>query len=477
MEAGARSIRDSGLKSGRRSFSIFHILAILASTGIRRLKLTGLAMARRPGTGTGLAPSGLVWVIGWAMVGVQAENASLASPSGLTLLTRACQSVYPLSELASDFQSCQNISAFNNDKSDLRSVFHYGTCQAVELHLQLLCRGASPDLKAQTPVSLSDIRAYQSDQVCRDLKASVPAIDCERVHLILGLTLVECQKHEKLRQILDDHPPVCSGFCRPAHANGSVTLTPLCGHLYFTSRRLRQALPQFLLQGMAPSERPAVSVGSGLVIPPKMMPHQRTSNASLPGPDQVESAHVIDSRKHAELPLNPSQPEVPEPNPGEIGDKMDPLQSALPDASPVQVQEPPVVQVGQASHSTTTERVLSSLPVVTKSGEDIPVPKPADPDQSQDSSHYAKEKFRTFHEGESQSQAFSYLILFLIMGLVFYLVFHNKKKILALALEGRQGRQSGGRQRHRGARYHKLDNNLEEAMGSNSSDSMRQIIY
>lgn len=414
----------------------------------------------------------------WAWMGVAAENASLASPEAFNLLARTCGSVYPLRELAADFQSCQNISVFSNDKADLSRVFHYGACQAVQLHLQLLCRGSSQGLKAQTGVTAEELRSYNSDQVCGELEESVPVIDCERVHLMLGITLAECQKHEKLRQILADHPQVCQSFCAPVSPNGTIAMTPLCRHLYFTSRNLRTELRQFLRKGISSSAAPpVVSVKPALVIPPKMMPLKSAveNDSPLTGEEPV---HVIDSRKHPELPQNQSRPETIETSQGQ-DEKVDSSKMA-PNGS--QVQEPPVVSASKPTTSTsttTTEMALKDSPALVEPQENIPAPKPVNlpGPSSKDSSHFAEEKFRSFHEGESQSQAFSYLILFLIMGLVFYLVFHNKKKILALVLEGRQGRQTGGRQRHRGARYHKLDNNLEEAMGSSSSDSMRQIIY
>jgi hypothetical protein len=81
---------------------------------------------------------------------------------------------------------------------------------------------------------------------------------------------------------------------------------------------------------------------------------------------------------------------------------------------------------------------------------------------------------------ETQSQFFSYFVFFTILCLVAYLVVHNKKKILALVMEGRRkntsGRASGGR-RSSSAQYRKLDNNLEEAMGSTSDESIRHVIY
>jgi len=58
---------------------------------------------------------------------------------------------------------------------------------------------------------------------------------------------------------------------------------------------------------------------------------------------------------------------------------------------------------------------------------------------------------------------------------VAYLVFHNKKKILGLILEGR--RQQAGRRRSGGREYRKLDSNLEDTMESGRLSSMKNVIY
>jgi len=61
-----------------------------------------------------------------------------------------------------------------------------------------------------------------------------------------------------------------------------------------------------------------------------------------------------------------------------------------------------------------------------------------------------------------QSNFFSYFIVLAIITIIVYLVFHNKKKILGLIVEGRSGRQSG-RRRSGGREYRKLDSNMEVA--------------
>merc|ERR1719300_28115 len=72
-----------------------------------------------------------------------------------------------------------------------------------------------------------------------------------------------------------------------------------------------------------------------------------------------------------------------------------------------------------------------------------------------------------------QSNFFSY---FIVLAIITYLVFHNKKKILGLIVEGRSGRQAG-RRRSGGREYRKLDSNMEDMMETGRETSMRQVIY
>ena len=79
---------------------------------------------------------------------------------------------------------------------------------------------------------------------------------------------------------------------------------------------------------------------------------------------------------------------------------------------------------------------------------------------------------------ETQSTFFSYFVAFTILCIVGYLVFHNKKKIIALVLEGRRRNPSSrsSARRSSSAQYRKLDN-LEEAMADTSDDNLRNVIY
>uniref|UniRef100_T1IBL6 Uncharacterized protein n=2 Tax=Rhodnius prolixus TaxID=13249 RepID=T1IBL6_RHOPR len=64
--------------------------------------------------------------------------------------------------------------------------------------------------------------------------------------------------------------------------------------------------------------------------------------------------------------------------------------------------------------------------------------------------------------------------------IVVYVLFHNRNKLMALALEGRKGRSARARAggRHSSASYSKLHSNLEEAIASNATTpSAANVLY
>jgi len=80
---------------------------------------------------------------------------------------------------------------------------------------------------------------------------------------------------------------------------------------------------------------------------------------------------------------------------------------------------------------------------------------------------------------DTPSYFLTYFFALTIICIAGYLIFHNKNKLMGLCLEGRRPR-TGRRQRRDSSsstRYRKLDNNLEEAMGPNSSTSFSQVVY
>lgn len=93
-----------------------------------------------------------------------------------------------------------------------------------------------------------------------------------------------------------------------------------------------------------------------------------------------------------------------------------------------------------------------------------------------------------FYE-ETDSNFFAYFLFLMAVCVLGYVAYHNKKKVLALLLEGRRGstgrgggatsgsrRSRGGSRKHTAA-YQKLDSNLEEAITSTGQSRTSQIIY
>ncbi|XP_045625936.1 trans-Golgi network integral membrane protein 1 isoform X2 [Procambarus clarkii] len=65
---------------------------------------------------------------------------------------------------------------------------------------------------------------------------------------------------------------------------------------------------------------------------------------------------------------------------------------------------------------------------------------------------------------DEDSHFFAYFLTIMVTAIIFYLVFHNKQRIIALIIEGRAPRSGRTRRSSSRAKYHKLDNNLEEAI-------------
>jgi len=88
---------------------------------------------------------------------------------------------------------------------------------------------------------------------------------------------------------------------------------------------------------------------------------------------------------------------------------------------------------------------------------------------------YPRQIISTVQEDRG-SNFFTYLLLGMFLTILFYIIYHNKTKILALILEGRRSKSGRGRRKHT-ASYSKLDSNLEEAISSPYSGRSSQIIY
>ncbi|KAK4300951.1 hypothetical protein Pmani_026878 [Petrolisthes manimaculis] len=75
---------------------------------------------------------------------------------------------------------------------------------------------------------------------------------------------------------------------------------------------------------------------------------------------------------------------------------------------------------------------------------------------------------------DEDSHFFAYFLTIMVTAIIFYLVFHNKQRIIALIIEGRAPSSRGRRNSSR-AKYHKLDNNLEEAMSVTKGNKYDRI--
>eukprot|EP00095_Tigriopus_kingsejongensis_P005673 maker-scaffold377_size191454-snap-gene-0.33 protein:Tk05673 transcript:maker-scaffold377_size191454-snap-gene-0.33-mRNA-1 annotation:"hypothetical protein LOTGIDRAFT_155518" len=385
-----------------------------------------------------------------------------------------------LKQFESDWRACENISRFTNDKNDVQNVFRFGVCYASGMQLKLICGHSAANENWASPEAVKArvwserIAQYDSDQICRELNETFPLIDCGRVALILGVAVEECEKHGNLGQVLRDHPEVCHTYCGPQAPGQPVT--PLCKHLLFTSQILNNHLRHYLARTLSSTTERGenkVVIDPQEVQLPKSRPFQAKLDENvLEAKD--ESSHSIDPRK--QLLGQPDKDEEVEQveeildkqsenvNDYEEGEESKPLPKETPEKNVEVVEEKaeadktdPEPPAAEENTKVEAKDVRPSMPTFV------------------DRSGYAQGQFKGFRETESQSMVLSYLVLVIIVGIIFYLVFHNKQKIFALLLEGKKSRQN--RQRHRGARYHKLDNNLEEAMGSDSSGSMRHIIY
>ncbi|XP_039283080.1 trans-Golgi network integral membrane protein 2 [Nilaparvata lugens] len=89
------------------------------------------------------------------------------------------------------------------------------------------------------------------------------------------------------------------------------------------------------------------------------------------------------------------------------------------------------------------------------------------------------EQMPVIGRGGDETHFYSYFVSMGAIIVLLYLMLHYKKKLLALAVEGRRGRAHGsGRRRPNTAAYSKLDSNLEEAMASNMSQaSVTHVLY
>ncbi|XP_012266600.2 trans-Golgi network integral membrane protein 2-like isoform X1 [Athalia rosae] len=78
---------------------------------------------------------------------------------------------------------------------------------------------------------------------------------------------------------------------------------------------------------------------------------------------------------------------------------------------------------------------------------------------------------------EDESHFFVYFMVLSLVCLMGWVGYHNKKKIMAIVLEGRKSRGERGRRRPNTAGYRKLDCTLEEAVTSQCNSNVTHVIY
>ncbi|XP_033215709.1 trans-Golgi network integral membrane protein 1-like [Belonocnema kinseyi] len=134
--------------------------------------------------------------------------------------------------------------------------------------------------------------------------------------------------------------------------------------------------------------------------------------------------------------------------------------------------------------STISENTVDGPNEKTGGIQDIPPPFPdieedsADDDGQKEESP-AQKKVQNYPSRtiEEESHFFSYLVVISLLFVCFYFAYHNKKKVLAMFLEGRRSRNGRGRRRPSTANYRKLDCNLEEAVTSQCNSNVTHVIY
>ncbi|PNF23354.1 hypothetical protein B7P43_G13182 [Cryptotermes secundus] len=130
--------------------------------------------------------------------------------------------------------------------------------------------------------------------------------------------------------------------------------------------------------------------------------------------------------------------------------------------------EIPVDQIEQSEQAEQDEQAEQTEQ--GEGGEEIP----KENEHQEEAANGNTAQFNQLGDAED-SHFYAYFMTMVVICIIGYLVFHNKQKILALALEGRSRR--GTRRRPNTSAYRKLDSNLEEAVTSTCSTSVTHVIY
>ncbi|KAK9505687.1 hypothetical protein O3M35_009680 [Rhynocoris fuscipes] len=114
-------------------------------------------------------------------------------------------------------------------------------------------------------------------------------------------------------------------------------------------------------------------------------------------------------------------------------------------------------------------------------GDDAKIPNQLNPSAMLNDGDIMSGEYVHDHFKDAEDSNFFVYFLFMTGGcIVAYVLFHNRNKLVALALEGRKGRSARARGggRHSSASYSKLHSNLEEAIASNTTPpSATNVLY
>ncbi|XP_012288928.1 trans-Golgi network integral membrane protein 1-like [Orussus abietinus] len=228
---------------------------------------------------------------------------------------------------------------------------------------------------------------------------------------------------------------------------------------------------------------------------------ENLSNTAQPLADSnklqsVETSHVADvnnsNKEHAAVEqiklttVGPTVPPSKNKNPQSSPKKI-PMQKKMEDpvSIPSGVQEPS----GNGKNSKTKSQETSTLSDNTQDQEELPNQQDYnhDDDNPLDLSTDNHNQLETseqreilpFHtmRVEEDSHFFAYFTVISVLCICGYIGYHNKQKILAIALEGRRGKSGRGRRRPSTASYRKLDCTLEEAVTSQCNSNVTHVIY
>ncbi|XP_047482042.1 trans-Golgi network integral membrane protein 2-like [Penaeus chinensis] len=249
-----------------------------------------------------------------------------------------------------------------------------------------------------------------------------------------------------------------------------------------------------LAQEAQPSAAPSAIAQSPPVEPPKL-PEQTAAETQEPKPVNEEMQKPEVSEVEAPVPKEPEQqaentqdsdalveqPKEQEQNANETQEQ--PEQPAVDEEAKGTDTEDNLIEENINNDEEIREQYENEIPVVEKPvndysytmdssqqsamATDMQANNPSFNDElvedSQDDREVIISNGGKFTDDED-SHFFAYFLTIMVSAIIFYLVFHNKQRIIALIIEGRSPGERRGRRSSSRGKYHKLDNNLEEAI-------------